>query len=196
MFRYLSENITFLLIKNKVLDIKDRDIYIYGIETILLNASILIAVLIVSILGNNLYHFCGFIIFFVPLRVFVGGYHAKNSEMCFMLSIGVYTITLFIIKYWSEIFKSEIAIVFSIIAVIIIIVWSPLKNPNHPLAEYQYRRNKRIVYGIIVVDFVLFTIFYKYNSVMASGEVIFVILVSFFVLIGKIEYKKLKANMN
>ena len=37
MFRYFAENITFVLIKNKILNIKNRNIYVYAIEVILLN---------------------------------------------------------------------------------------------------------------------------------------------------------------
>lgn len=45
MFRYFAENITFVLIKNKVLNIEKRDTYMYAIEVILLNSILLLTFL-------------------------------------------------------------------------------------------------------------------------------------------------------
>ena len=52
MFRYFAENITFVLIKNKILNIKNRNIYVYAIEVILLNVILLLSLLGISILGK------------------------------------------------------------------------------------------------------------------------------------------------
>ena len=69
MFRYFAENITFVLIKNKILNIKNRNIYVYAIEVILLNVILLLSLLGISILGKDLSCFMGFLLFFVPLRI-------------------------------------------------------------------------------------------------------------------------------
>lgn len=53
MFRYFAENITFVLIKNKILNIKNRNIYVYAIEVILLNLILLLSLLGISILGKD-----------------------------------------------------------------------------------------------------------------------------------------------
>ena len=76
-------------------------------------------------------------------------------------------------------------------SIVILIVESPLKNPKHPLADYQYRRNRVIVYGIITIYVVMFVIFSITNYTIASGEVIFTTLVSGLLLIGKLKgYKE------
>lgn len=40
MFHNLAVDIAFLLIKNKIVDIQQRDVYVYGLEVILLNGSL------------------------------------------------------------------------------------------------------------------------------------------------------------
>ena len=84
MFRYFAENIAFILIKNKMLNIKNREIYVYSIEVILLNLTLLLSLLGISIVGKGLLFFIGFLLFFIPIRTFAGGYHAKHSETCFI----------------------------------------------------------------------------------------------------------------
>ena len=189
MFRRLSEDIAFLLIKNKILDIENRDIYIYSIEVILLNVSILITNIVLSILTNGLIHFIGFVLFFVPLRILVGGYHCDHSESCFVLSVSVYALTLLLVKYDINICTNIILLILALVSIILILIWSPLINKNHPLEDYQISRNKKIVYGIIIIDFVLFIIFSKYNISLVSSEVIFIISVGITLVMGRIKEK-------
>ena len=85
---------------------------------------------------------------------------------------------MIIYNRFPNLYKNVFMICLFIVAIIILIVESPLKNPKHPLADYQYRWNRVIVYGIITIYVVLFVIFSITNYTIASGEVIFTILVS------------------
>ena len=61
MFKHLAEDVTFLLIKNKMLDIQSYEIYLYAVEVIILNGSILLTCLLISILSGELFHMLAFI---------------------------------------------------------------------------------------------------------------------------------------
>ncbi len=189
MFRYFAESIAFLLIKNKILDIENRDIYVYSIEAILLNSILLLTLLGISIVSKCLIFFIGFLLFFVPIRIFAGGYHAKHSEICFLMSMGIYLVSMIIFKYIPNLYKNVCAVIIFVLAMIILLIWSPLRNPNHPLADYQYKRNKKIVYIIIIMYIASFIIFAELNCTIASSEVIFIVLVSTFLVIGKFKNK-------
>lgn len=99
MFHNLAEDIVFLLIKHKIVDIGQRDIYIYGLEVILLNGGLLLVFLSMSLLCNVMINFWSYLIFFLPLRIFSGGYHAKTSERCFVLSTIMYGSTIIAAKF-------------------------------------------------------------------------------------------------
>lgn len=187
MFRYFAENITFILIKNKILDIENRDVYVYGIEAVLLNLILLLSLLGISIASKCLTFFIGFLLFFVPIRTFAGGYHAKHSETCFAMSVSVYTVGMIFFKCIPNLYRNVGAIILFALAIIILLIWSPLINANHPLADYQYKRNKRIAYGIIIIYIILFVIFVEKKYVIASSEIIFIVLVSVFLIVGKFQ---------
>lgn len=190
MFRYFAENITYILIKHKFLNIKNREIYVYSIEVILLNFILLLTLLSISIAKNSLLFFVGFLLFFLPIRIFAGGYHARHSETCFGLTVGVYITAMIIYDHFPDLYKNGIAIGLFIVAYITLLIWAPLKNPNHPLTDYQYKRNRRIVFGITFISMLLFAISYKLECKIASSEVIFIIMASIFLLIGKAENNK------
>lgn len=190
MFKNLSEDITFLMIKNKILDIESYDIYVYSIEVILLNGSILLSCFLISVLFGELFHWLAFILFFIPLRVFAGGFHCEKSEMCFLGSIGMYVLSILWVEYTGDLYIKLITQIIAAISIILVLIFSPLINPNHPLKHYQVNRNKKIIYGIIAVDFVLYAIFYCFDLIMAQSEVIFIILVASTLILGILVSKR------
>lgn len=196
MFEYIAESLVFILIKHKKVDITDRDIYIYGLEVILLNGLLMISFLIMSIWLDMLIHFLAFIIFFVPLRVFVGGYHAKHSETCFILSNVMYLISLIVVKNDESLYHNTVFIILTILALIIMFVWSPVKNKNRPLIDYQYKRNKKVTFGIVVIDFALLLVLLKFNLNMASSAIVFILLNCSVFLLGKLNNLIYKMTSN
>lgn len=52
----------------------------------------------------------------------------------------------------------------------------PVKNQNRPLADYQYKRNKKIALVIVVIDFALLLILLKFDLNIASSAVVFILL--------------------
>lgn len=190
MFKRLSEDITFLMIKNRILDINSYDIYLYAVEIILLNGSIVLACLLMSILSGTLHHMLAFILFFIPLRMLAGGYHCKRSEVCFICSIGMYGVSVLLIQNIENAYANIVMQGLAMMSAIVILIFSPLINPNHPLEDYQIERNKIIIYGIIAGDFVLYAIFYKYYMTVASSELIFIILVALALILGKVNSRK------
>ena len=87
MFRKMSEALTFQLVKNKILTIEAYEIWAYSIEIILLNGSILLGCLLISFMLGEMTHMLSFVLFFIPLRMLVGGYHCRKSETCFFCTL-------------------------------------------------------------------------------------------------------------
>ena len=154
----------------------------------MLNSFLLIGTFGISLWNGQLLHYIGFLIFFIPLRIFIGGYHAKRSETCFCLSVATYVITLWIAKNYSGIYQNTKMVVLMTITLIVVFIWSPVKNENHPLTEYQYKRNKIITLGITISEIVMFTIFTGLGWEIASSQMIFILLNGIIFFMGKMSY--------
>lgn len=188
-----AEDIVFYLSKKKILNQENRAIYEYAIEVILLNFSILVMLLLISIFwGQQLFFVC-YVIFFVPLRVFSGGYHAKKSETCFGLSVALYVLAMMLSEYKWLVYNVIMSVV-AIIMMFVIFLCSPIENVNHPLAEMQRRRNKMIVRIIILSDVALFVVLYINGTIIASYEIIFILLNGITFFLGKLENYKQYLN--
>lgn len=84
MLKILSEDLALILLKNKIIDIKDRDIYIYGLEIILSTIAITLTLISMGIIFRKLILTLVFISIFMLLRTYTGGYHAEKFSQCFL----------------------------------------------------------------------------------------------------------------
>lgn len=174
MFHNLAVDVAFLLIKNKIVDIEQRDIYIYGLEVILLNGSLLLVFLIISLLCGEMINFWAYLLFFLPLRIFSGGYHAESGERCFILSTILYGVSIIATKFLPLLFQSWFFNLIGVSAVIVIIVISPLVNKNNPLTKTQQKSNRIIVCLLLAIDLAVFSICCKYNWQIVLNEYVFI----------------------
>ncbi len=176
MFRYMAEHIAMVLTKKELLDAENQDVHIYALEALLLNGLLLITLFFISLACRELTHFICFIVFFVPLRIFTGGYHAKRSETCFILSTLSYGLTVAIMKGFPMLYQNQVAQLIGLFFLIIFSCVPPLTNRNHPLSKQELMRNKHIVFGLICINLVLFVFFLKTKMSIATSQIIFLIM--------------------
>lgn len=187
MFRNLAEDITFLLIKNKIVEIEKREIYIYGLEVILLNGGLLIAFLIISLLCGEFINFCAYLIFFLPIRIFSGGYHAETSERCFILSTIAFGASIAVSKLIPLLYISNTGKIIGAVSVIVILVLAPLINENNPMNQTQRRRNRIILCTLLFIDLVFYILSCNYAWTIASNELIFIVMDAVLLLTEKLK---------
>ena len=186
MFHNLAVDIAFLLIKNKIVDIQQRNIYVYALEVILLNGSLLIVFLIASLLCGAMINFWAYLIFFLPIRIFSGGYHAKSIESCFVLSTIMYGLSIAITFFFPLLYQNWKWIIAGVISILVILVLSPMVNENNPLTESQQKRNRIIVCILLAADLVVFILSYNFNWRIASNVLVFIVFDALLLLIGKV----------
>lgn len=166
MFAKLAERIAEELESNKKIKSEDRELYQYGIEQgimILLNV---ITALAIGLIFHCLFYVVIFSAAFIPLRTNSGGFHAKTSLKCYVLS--VLTLVLFCTLIKVLCFSNIVWIIISIVCSIIILKLSPVETENKPLDKLEvkvYRKRACLIWIaetlVYVVSFILrFKIFW------------------------------------
>lgn len=187
MFRNLAEDIAFLLIKNKIVDIEKREIYIYGLEVILLNGGLLITFLIISLLCGEMINFIAYLIFFLPMRLFSGGYHAETSERCFILSTIMFGASIAASKLIPLLYIFNTGRIIGVISVLVILVLAPLINENNPLNQTQRKRNRIILCTLLFIDLVFYILSCNYAWTITTNELIFIAMDAVLLVAGKLK---------
>ncbi|MGN1194404.1 MAG: accessory gene regulator ArgB-like protein [Acutalibacteraceae bacterium] len=129
----------------------DRPVYVYGFELLFSTLFSLTTVTVIScILGHAAYALF-FILFFFSLRLFCGGYHASTYLKCFIITNLTFLST---VAYTEIILRLNLKLIMPFLfffAAVVIWIFSPVKNENHPCSEKTYRKNKIISRALAAV---------------------------------------------
>ena len=99
-----------------------KEAYIYGFKVILLNfITILSALLISQVYLNHIWAGLFFLVFFIPLRTLIGGYHCKNAYTCIISFSIIFFITILLIHKINIYFMLDYMCIFFLAYILIII---------------------------------------------------------------------------
>ena len=166
MLEKVSKSITNSLRKKGIVLDEFADVYQYGFELLL---SFLIStglVIIAGIIVNRFIETLVFLIVFISLRSFTGGFHAMKYWICTVSTFGVYSLVMFVSSYVSVNFY--VFYILFLIGSIILYIKAPVENPNKELTKKQKSNYKWIslalFFGLTLIGYV----FVKSNSAISS----------------------------
>ena len=165
----ISDKLVSIFIKNNIIDEKDKEIYIYGLNQGIIMIFNIITVIIIGIILNMLFLSLLFIITYIPIRVYAGGFHCRTQTKCYIFSVIMQICVLLLCKvhFLNEpIFILTISITGSIIGFLL----SPVEDINKKLDDLEvkvYKKKART--NIIIIQFLtLLTLKYsEYSLIMA-----------------------------
>ncbi len=147
MFKQWAKDISLMLIANNIITFENRDAYSYGIELFLFKASLYIIVTVIALITNTLIPSVTFVVSYMLLRQYSGGYHCKTAETCMIVSIFMYLIFLLLYKLDYDNVKIFF-LISSFISLLPITIFSPVENINNPLTIKE--KNKYHIIAIII----------------------------------------------
>lgn len=136
------------------------EIYQYGIEITLSSILNIILIICTSLLLGDILSGIAFLLCFVLLRKYCGGYHASTYFRCNTVFLLTYLLVHFSTMLISEMMEKYVWIAGIIILVtfIPILVFAPVKNVHRLLSTRDIRRC-RLISVVVYVVFSLFAIF-------------------------------------
>lgn len=125
-----------------------------------------------------------FLMFFIPLRTYCGGYHATSYLRCNIVFSVTYAMVFFISVLLSPVFKSNLNIAEAILMLgfIPVLVFSPVKNKHKSLSASTAKKC-RIISILIYIVLALISIFFCIRETYGSIMVITLTAVSVMILI-------------
>ena len=122
------------------------------------------------------------LIFFCPIRLFSGGYHAKTYWGCFFISFFVFWIIVISGKY--SIINSIVVISLLIISFILICIFSPVDNINKRIKSEKRRKNLK--YSSILITLFLVIACYFIPNKFLNTAAISIVSATIMMMVGKI----------
>lgn len=130
MFRRIAELALKKLDSGSVIEEEYREVYIYGIQVLMLDLLETFIALLLGFVSCRLLEIILFLLMFVPLRQFAGGYHASTSLKCTIFTTA--SMTIFILAYEYVHYDVFINLVILVFVLVLDAVSVPLvKHPSN-----------------------------------------------------------------
>lgn len=115
--------------------------------TVLLN---LISTIVIGVIAGKVFESIAFLVFYIPLRSYAGGYHASTPRRCYFISIVIIMEMLLFIGYVD---LSIIYIILLLVGMVVCFAFAPVEDKNKPLDRVEISVFKKRAYLILSIEF-------------------------------------------
>lgn len=142
MIENIAKKISGKLVKNHTIDVKDEEIYIYGLHQGMIIILSWIVIFSIGIFMNMFWQSVLILLFFFPIRIYAGGFHAESQHICYIISTLIQAGALCILKFVSISMWMNICTL--LICGFLLLRFSPVEAHNKPLDDDEVKKFRRI----------------------------------------------------
>ncbi len=137
MFYKASVYIANILEQQNKFMAEDKELYRYGIQQGLNLALNMLTTMLIGCLCGMFYSSVLFLLSYMPLRSFCGGYHAKTHFRCYIYSVVMITCILLAAKYFT--FSVLVYEILILVGFAVILLLAPVEDQNKMLDSDEKR---------------------------------------------------------
>lgn len=130
-----------------------RSVYVYGLELLISDIIGINCIILISTLYGQSTMWFPYLLGFVPLRIFGGGYHAKSHFACILSFSLTFLLLLCLKDTWVD--NPYVELTITIFVLIITLLFSPVEASNKPLSKKRRRINRKSCIYLSVINCVL-----------------------------------------
>lgn len=188
MLKTLAEFLTLQLYKREIIEKEKEAIYIYGIELFFSTMTTILSILIISIIAQKPYLGIIFILYFMPIRLFCGGYHAKTFISCFIITNSIFILTALIslAPHFIDI-KLMISIFLYFFSLLYIYFNAPILHADQKIKPEKIIKNRKNAKSIIYIEIIIFIVMLitKVNYVLVLMAILTTFAVALTMIVSK-----------
>ncbi len=139
MFIRLSKRIVRHCCKGEGSD--ENELYIFGVNQFLNMLLNILTALFIGILFGETFQIILFMLAYIPLRSYAGGWHSRTPLRCYIFSVIMLIVVSIGMKYLSV--MEWMYYVILAVAMLVVFVLSPIEDRNRPLDEIEHKVYKR-----------------------------------------------------
>lgn len=148
----VAEKITDRLEKQGLVESDQSEVYVYGMTLMISSTATLLATLLLGFVFHVINSVLVFLLFFVPVRIFSGGYHSSSYLRCFLTFMLMQGSFIVIQRNLPERAVLPSILITSLISLFLIFKFSPVSHPNAPIRESDWLRFKRLSRIICIIE--------------------------------------------
>lgn len=152
MISSMSRFVSRFLLKYRIIDRGETDIYEYGFEIIISSLVGFILVIVIGMIYDIFLYALTYFAIFTFIRRTTGGYHAETYFKCNLVFsiVSFTTMGMTCVSYENELYSFPLHLLLLITAIVVVYKYAPVESPNKPLDEEQRKSNhaKGVIYVV------------------------------------------------
>lgn len=153
------------LLSNRYIENEKRDVYIYSATVFFQSTINIIITLFIGLLFDMFFENLCFFIVFKLLRKYSGGLHSSKYITCLSISVFINVLLMFLFVYNKNELVSTSLLIFELLSLLIVLIFSPIINPNKKISTKEKGIYKIIAISESVVLFFISIFLIKVNSI-------------------------------
>lgn len=114
-----------------------EEIIRYGLDRIKSTCTMTLVTLLMGCIFQVFFQSIVFLVCFIVLRKYAGGYHADTQNRCYVISTAIIAVALLAIRYMSDGSDNKIFILLQSVNFILLYFLVPVDNKNHRLEQWE-----------------------------------------------------------
>lgn len=189
MMKRMARILTNYIIRKKMVDKTDREMYEYGFQLVMELGIFIFLCSLLALVTGMIKEGILFFVIFTPLRSYAGGLHLKKYVSCLVLSCLTFGGILLVVKYIE--LPAIISLILLFFLELVVYLLYPVENVNRVVDEEENVYFKTKLRVFLVADMMIALI----CVVAGSSSMLFLITATFLMVtitmsIGKYKYNK------
>jgi accessory gene regulator B len=160
---------------------EDAEVYVYAIECFLGSAITFSSLLLVAILLDRFATMVIWLLFWLPLRSFLGGFHASTQGKCYWGSLAVGVLNILLYPLVPFLLIPAIAG----LSLLTVFQLAPVSHPNHPLSTARHSKMQKMARWFIVIEIILVFLLYSIQPDYSKIAALAILTASLLAILGK-----------
>ena len=176
-------------VKDGIITEEDKELYTFGMQQGIIIMLNIISTIIMGIIFDMVWQSVVFLLAYMPLRSYAGGYHARTQVRCYLVSLFIIAVALIGMKeiQWTSI----IALFSVIISAGNIFTLTPVEDANKPLDASEKDLYKRKTRKILLLEILIALVFWFINKEISVCIIMVFDILSNILLLGILNNRKL-----
>ena len=140
--RTISRKVVEWLYGHEIIERSESNIYVYAYELLISSTISIFLILIASCVCGNIWYSLAFLLGFIPLRIYLGGYHASSHFNCYLAFLSVFLAS--VVLSYQIVATYGFRLMTTCLLFIIAFLYAPVEAKNKRLPTEKKRKYRHI----------------------------------------------------
>lgn len=152
MLEKLAHALTEKAIETGAVQRGEEELYLFAYQSLLSRIVTWASFLLIGALFRQLAGAVVYMVFFIPLRIYAGGYHERNYFRCYLTSVASFVVTVLLCPLAAEYLPLWVPAALLLASAAATFALAPIGDANKPLDSGEIKKYKGFARVILAVE--------------------------------------------